>query len=110
MTRLLPETGLLNNLPDNAIEFTRPGRRSGTLCRSEYGGRDERERQARELSPNEPKYAYMLAFYLYQRGEVNAAIEELEGMVERGSVPGDAYPFLGQVDEEHERLDEPIAG
>lgn len=40
-------------------------------------------RQASILRPDEPRYAYTLAYYLQQKGEVSEAVETLKSSVER---------------------------
>jgi tetratricopeptide (TPR) repeat protein len=61
-------------------------------------------RKAAQLRPQEPKYAYTLAFYLRQRGDVNGAIAALRGVTDRDLAYADAYALLGQIYEELQRL------
>jgi tetratricopeptide (TPR) repeat protein len=54
-------------------------------------------RKAFLLRPNDGKYGYTYAFFLYQRGETNRAVAVLEGMVSRQVPDGDAYALLGSI-------------
>jgi predicted Zn-dependent protease len=53
--------------------------------------------KAAELRPQEPRYAYTLAFYLQQKGDSKGAATVLEGLISRVSAYGDAYLLLGDV-------------
>ena len=54
-------------------------------------------RTAFRLRPNEGKYGYTYAFFLYQRGETSRAIAILEGMVSRKVPYADAYAMLASI-------------
>jgi len=54
-------------------------------------------RRAAELRPDEPKYTYTVAFYLHQRGDVEAAIGLLQDMVRKEIPYADAYALLGTI-------------
>ena len=40
-------------------------------------------RKASELRPEDPRYSFTLAFYLYQKGENPQAVEVLEALLEK---------------------------
>jgi tetratricopeptide (TPR) repeat protein len=61
-------------------------------------------RRAAELSPQEPKYAYTLAFYQYQQGQTNAAVQTLEKLVQRAPAHAESYALLGQIYESQANL------
>ncbi len=65
-------------------------------------------RKAVQLRPQEPKYAYTLAFYLRQRGDSDEAIRVLQALMETDAAYVDAYALLGQVFEERGRTEEAI--
>ncbi|HVP10639.1 MAG TPA: tetratricopeptide repeat protein [Phycisphaerae bacterium] len=65
-------------------------------------------RKAARLRPQEPKYAYTLAFYLRQRGDADGAIVALRAVVDVDVPCLDAYLLLGQVYEEQGRRTEAI--
>jgi len=54
-------------------------------------------RSAAQLCPDEPKYAYTLAFYLSQKGLLGEAASVLEGVIEKEPSYPDAYMLLGPV-------------
>ncbi|MGZ6220961.1 MAG: tetratricopeptide repeat protein [Syntrophales bacterium] len=54
-------------------------------------------RKAAELRPQEPRYAYTLAFYLEQKGDSKGAATVLESLINRVPAYGDAYLLLGDV-------------
>jgi predicted Zn-dependent protease len=54
-------------------------------------------RRAYQLSPDEPKYAYTLAFYLNQTGDHNGAVTILERMVDRQTANANSYFLLGEI-------------
>lgn len=66
-------------------------------------------RKASELSPNEPKYSYTLAFYLRQKGDVDGAIRMLQQMIEQKTAYTEAYILLGQIYEEQKKTGDAIA-
>ena len=65
-------------------------------------------RKAAQLRPQEPKYAYTLAFYLRQRGDATGAIATLRGVTDRDIGYPDAYTLLGQIYEALQRKSEAI--
>jgi tetratricopeptide (TPR) repeat protein len=54
-------------------------------------------RQAVDLAPQDPRYAYALAFHLQQHGAADEAVERLVGVVEHHPQYGDAYLLLGDL-------------
>jgi Tfp pilus assembly protein PilF len=54
-------------------------------------------RKAYMLRPDEGKYGYTYAFYLFQKGEIEQAITILTEMVSRNIPYGDAYALLGTI-------------
>ena len=54
-------------------------------------------RKAAELRPQEPKYAYTLAFYLQQQGDSRGAATVLESLISRVPAYGEAYLLLGDI-------------
>jgi tetratricopeptide (TPR) repeat protein len=53
--------------------------------------------KAADLRPQEPKYAYTLAFYQQQKGDSMAATKTLEGLIERQPAFAEAYILLGAI-------------
>ncbi len=66
-------------------------------------------RKAWQLRPNEPKYAYTLAFYLRRGGDIQEAIVVLRRAAEQSVAYADVYALLGQIYEEHGRPEKAIA-
>jgi len=66
-------------------------------------------RKASELSPNEPKYSYTLAFYLRQKGDVDGAIRTLQQMIKQKAAYTETYALLGQIYEEQRKTGDAIA-
>jgi tetratricopeptide (TPR) repeat protein len=66
-------------------------------------------RKAAQLRPQEPKYAYTLAFYLRRRGDTDGAVATLRGLTDRDVPFADAFTLLGQIYEEQRRTSEAIA-
>jgi tetratricopeptide (TPR) repeat protein len=64
--------------------------------------------KAYELQPDEPKYGYTYAFYLYQNGQINRAIEVLQAMIKRQVPYSDAYALLGAIYQRREEFDKAI--
>jgi tetratricopeptide (TPR) repeat protein len=62
--------------------------------------------KAYKLHPEEGKYGYTYAFYLYQRRETNEAVKILREMVRRSVPYGDAYALLGSIHLERGEVDE----
>jgi tetratricopeptide (TPR) repeat protein len=54
-------------------------------------------RRACRLAPDEPQYAYTLAFYLNQSGDREAAVTVLEGLIERRKTTAPCYLLLGEI-------------
>ena len=57
----------------------------------------ELSRRAAELRPEEPRYAYTLAFYQRQRGDAAGAARTLEQLLRRHPAYGEAYLLLGEL-------------
>jgi len=57
-------------------------------------------RKASTLCPDEPKYAYTLAFYQYKRGDTGGAVDVLRGLVQRFPAYPEAPMLLGQIHEQ----------
>ncbi len=53
--------------------------------------------KAADLSPQEPRYDYTLAFYQQQKGNSVAAIKTLENLIEKQPGYADAYLLLGGI-------------
>jgi len=63
-------------------------------------------RKAHSLRPDEPKYSYTLAFYLYGQARAEEAVERLK-IITNARVPYvDAYVLLGRIYEEQGRTDQ----
>ncbi|MCX5810358.1 MAG: tetratricopeptide repeat protein [Proteobacteria bacterium] len=54
-------------------------------------------RKAAELRPQEPKYAYTLAFYLNQKGDRDEAVTTLKAVIEKYPGYKDAERLLGEI-------------
>jgi tetratricopeptide (TPR) repeat protein len=54
-------------------------------------------KKAYELSPEDGRYSYTYAFYLYQNGLTENAVEVLEDMVKKQIPYADAYAMLGAI-------------
>jgi tetratricopeptide (TPR) repeat protein len=65
-------------------------------------------RKAAELRPDEPKYAYTLAFYLRQSGRAAEAIATLQEMLGRHPAQLDGLLLLGETLEQQGRRQEAI--
>jgi len=63
-------------------------------------------RKAVELRGREPKYAYTLAFFFYQRGDVDEATKVLQQVVRRHPAYADSYFLLGEMYERQRRIAE----
>jgi tetratricopeptide (TPR) repeat protein len=57
----------------------------------------ELSRRAAELRPEEPRFAYTLAFYQRQRGDMAGAARTLEQLLQRHPAYGEAYLLLGEL-------------
>lgn len=60
-------------------------------------------RKASELRPQEPRYAYTLAFYLHQRGERDEAIRTLKTLTEKYPGYKDAEMLLEEISKTQKR-------
>ncbi|NLX14274.1 MAG: tetratricopeptide repeat protein [Phycisphaerales bacterium] len=65
-------------------------------------------RKAAQLRPAEPKYAYTLAFYLRQKGDINAAFQTLRKVIEAHPDHTDSFQLLGEMYEENGMTDEAV--
>jgi predicted Zn-dependent protease len=54
-------------------------------------------KKAAGLRPQEPKYAYTLAFYQLQKGDERDAVKTLEGLIEKQPAYADSYLLLGGI-------------
>ncbi len=54
-------------------------------------------RRATTLRPEEPRYAFTLAFYQHQRGDAPAAMTTLQALLARHPEYGEAYLLLGEL-------------
>ena len=57
-------------------------------------------RKAHELSPNDPKYSYTLAFYQAQKGDRKGAVKTLRDTVKHHPAYVDAVLLLGEIYEQ----------
>jgi len=65
--------------------------------------------KAAKLRPDEPKYAYTVAFFLQQKGDITAAIGALKPLIDRRTPYADAYALLGQLHEQENNKQAAIA-
>jgi len=65
-------------------------------------------RKAYELQPEEPKYGYTYAFYLYRNKQSGAAIDILQDMVKRQIPYSDTYALLGAIYQRRGELDKAV--
>ncbi len=65
-------------------------------------------RTAYRLRPDEPKYGYTYAYYLYQNGDADKAVNVLEGMVNRQIPSSDAYALLAALHQRRGELNKAI--
>jgi tetratricopeptide (TPR) repeat protein len=63
-------------------------------------------KKAADLRPQEPKYAYTLAFYQKQKGDSGAAVMTLDGLIEKQPGFADAYLLLGGIYEKQGKKSE----
>ena len=54
-------------------------------------------RKAVEIRPDQPRYAYTLAYYQQQKGDLSGATEVLERLIAAYPSYGDAYLLLGKI-------------
>jgi len=60
-------------------------------------------RKAAELRPQDPKYAYTLAFYLHQKGDRDEAVRTLKAIIEKYPGYKDAEMLLGEISKKEKR-------
>jgi tetratricopeptide (TPR) repeat protein len=60
-------------------------------------------RKAADLRPQDPKYAYTLAFYLNQKGDRDEAIRTLKAILEKYPGYKDAEMLLGEISKKEKR-------
>jgi tetratricopeptide (TPR) repeat protein len=63
-------------------------------------------RKAADLRPQEPKYAYTLAFYQQQKGDEKGAARTLEGLITKQPSYPDSYLLLGGIFEKQGKTKE----
>lgn len=66
-------------------------------------------RKAYQLQPKDGKYGYTYAYYLYQNGRSNQAIDVLTSMVDQQTDSVEAYVFLGQIYQDRGQIGEAVA-
>jgi tetratricopeptide (TPR) repeat protein len=66
-------------------------------------------RRAAEGRPEDPKYSYTLAFYLFQSGQLNESRRVLEELLQREEDYLDAYTLLGMIHEKESKMKEAAA-
>ena len=63
-------------------------------------------RKAAELRPDQPRYAFTLAFYQQQKGDLDGAAGQLDGLIHQHPRYGDAYVLPGGIYEKQgEKVD-----
>jgi tetratricopeptide (TPR) repeat protein len=63
-------------------------------------------RQAAALRPREPRYAWTLAFYQRQSGDITSAIATLDALINRAPAYPDAYLLLADIYEQQGKKDD----
>jgi Tfp pilus assembly protein PilF len=63
-------------------------------------------KKAADLRPQEPRYAYTLAFYQLQKGDERDAVKTLEGLIEKQPAYADPYLLLGRIYEKQGKKEE----
>ena len=63
-------------------------------------------KKAADLRPQEPRYAYTLAFYQLQKGDERAAVKTLDGLIEKQPAYADSYLLLGGIYEKQGKKEE----
>ena len=61
--------------------------------------------KAAVLRPEEPKYAYTLAFFQRQQGKTNEAAQTLEKLIDQAPANAECYGLLAQIYEEQNKPD-----
>jgi predicted Zn-dependent protease len=79
----------------------------GILLSSEQPGEAIRYcRRAAKIRPQEPKYAYTLAFFLNREGQVEEAARILEELILAHPSETDGYALLGSIYERQNRVED----
>jgi tetratricopeptide (TPR) repeat protein len=60
-------------------------------------------KKAAELRPQEPRYAYTLAFYLNQKGDRNDAVRTLQALIEKYPGYKEAEMLLGEISKKEKK-------
>ena len=63
-------------------------------------------KKAADLKPQEPRYAYTLAFYQLQKGDEKGAVKTLRTLIEKQPAYADAYDLLGGTYEKQGKKEE----
>jgi Tfp pilus assembly protein PilF len=63
-------------------------------------------KKAADLRPQEPRYAYTLAFYQLQKGDEKGAVKTLQALIETQPAYADAYLLLGGTYEKQGKKEE----
>ena len=63
-------------------------------------------KKAADLRPQEPRYAYTLAFYQLQKGDEKDAVKTLEALIEKQPAYADSYLLLGGTYEKQGKKEE----
>jgi Tfp pilus assembly protein PilF len=63
-------------------------------------------KKATDLRPQEPRYAYTLAFYQLQKGDEREAGKTLEGLIAKAPAYADSYLLLGGIYEKQGKKEE----
>ncbi len=64
--------------------------------------------KAYKLQPDEPKYGYTYAYYLYENQNLSSAINVLEAMVNRQLPHSDSYGLLGAIYQKRGQFDKAV--
>ena len=65
--------------------------------------------KAATLRPDEPKYAYTLAFFQKEQGKTNDAIQTLEKLIQQAPPHAEAYALLAQIYEEQNKVADAVS-
>ena len=63
-------------------------------------------KKAADLKPQEPRYAYTLAYYQLQKGDEKGAVETLRALIEKQPAYAAAYDLLGGTYEKQGKKEE----
>jgi Tfp pilus assembly protein PilF len=63
-------------------------------------------KMAADIRPQEPRYAYTLAFYQLQKGDEKDAVKTLEALIEKQPAYADSYLLLGGIYEKQGEKEE----